>query len=213
MSRHEFSRATKRAALPVLVCAWCSAAFDRGYRISSARAQNPQYCSTACRVSARKKLADDSIADRFWRRVERLSDNECWPWNGRVAANGYGVFDNSNRPHVASRFSYELANGHIGDPEKFVCHTCDNPICVNPRHLWLGTHQQNMDDAKSKGRTAKGNGLRGSSVNTSKLDASKVHEIRVSTTPAKILARKFGVSKTAIYMIRNGKNWGWLNVE
>jgi hypothetical protein len=70
-----------------------------------------------------------------------------------------------------------------------------------------------MDDAKNKGRTAKGNGLRGSSVNTSKLDAAKVREIRVSTTPAKTLARKFGVSKTAIYMIRNGKNWGWLNVE
>lgn len=213
MARAEFSRATKRAALPTLVCAWCAAAFERGYRISATRAQNPQFCSTSCRVSARKKLATDSLSSRFWQRVDKRSEDECWPWTGRFAANGYGVFDHSNRPNVASRFSYELSNGPIGDAEKFVCHKCDNPKCVNPSHLWLGTHQQNMDDAKNKGRTAKGNGLRGSSVNTSKLDAAKVREIKVSTTPAKTLARKFGVSKTAIYMIRNGKNWGWLNVE
>lgn len=212
MTRREFSKSTKRAALPVLVCAWCSSAFDRGYRISSTRAQRPQYCSTSCRVSARKKLAEESLADRFWRRVEKRSDNECWIWKGRAASNGYGVFDYDNRPNVASRFSYEFANGRIGDPEKFVCHACDNPLCVNPRHLWLGNHQQNMDDAKSKGRTAKGNGRRGSIVNTSKLDESNVLEIKSSTIPAKILARKFGVSKTAIYLIRKGKNWGWLNV-
>lgn len=226
--RKEFSRETRREALRrsghkceasgpralplILNCAWCNNAFERNYRMSARREANPQYCSQECRVASRKKLAKDGLEDRFWSRVDRRAEHECWPWTGRVSENGYGAFDHENRPHIASRFAYEITHGPIGGPEMFVCHSCDNPICVNPSHLWLGTPQQNVDDAKRKGRNAKGNGLRGSLVHTSKLNELKVLEIRASDEPAKVLAGRFGVSKTTIRLIRNGDSWSWLNV-
>lgn len=212
MSRTEFTRKTRQEALKRShICSWCSVPFDRGYKISATRAAKPQFCSTSCRVASRKQLAASDVAERFWSRVDKRGDDDCWPWLGRLSENGYGAFDYQGKPHIASRFSYELENGSA-DPNLFVCHSCDNPKCVNPKHLWLGTHQQNVDDAKRKGRLVGGNGLRGSAINKSKLSAEQVREIKTTSTPAKVLAERFGVSNTAINKIRRGKNWSWLDV-
>ena len=86
---------------------------------------------------------------------EKFTKHEsgCWLWNAACRTTGYGVFSYNGKPVTASRVSYILYKGT--DPgDLFVCHTCDNPKCVNPDHLFLGTNQDNVEDRKRKGRPA-----------------------------------------------------------
>jgi hypothetical protein len=89
----------------------------------------------------------------FWGRVERKSEG-CWEWRGRILQNGYGQFDVKRRPTAAHRYAYELTYGAIPDG-LIVCHRCDNPRCVRPDHLFLGSHADNARDKSAKGRCHK----------------------------------------------------------
>lgn len=89
-------------------------------------------------------------ADRFWERVQKTDD--CWLWTGSTDKDGYGWFWVDGKTATAHRFSYALHNDGAIPDGLYVCHSCDNPPCVNPDHLWLGTNQDNMDDCARKGR-------------------------------------------------------------
>jgi len=89
---------------------------------------------------------------RFWKKISKTDGNECWVWTGNSLKDGYGMFSLKNSGFLAHRVSWTIANGKIADPSLFVLHECDNPKCVNPDHLFLGTHQDNMDDMIAKGR-------------------------------------------------------------
>lgn len=91
---------------------------------------------------------------RFWRKVDQ--SGECWTWAAAKSNNGYGIFSRTGRVLVyAHRFSYEIHNGEPPPPHLEVMHACDNPPCVNPAHLALGTHADNMADMSRKGRRGK----------------------------------------------------------
>lgn len=137
---------------------------------------------------------------RFWKKVDKVNSlNGCWLWTASVS-NHYGRFSIGKQTAYAHRFSYELANGAI--PAGFyVCHTCDNPLCVNPAHLFLGTHQDNMDDRNNKGRMARG------ITNRAKLTESNVLDIRASAESVSDLAYNYGVSPQHIRLILSRKSW------
>ncbi len=99
-----------------------------------------------------RRIAEELRGAYFWSRVQVSQPHECWPWRGHVKKNGYGAWSIHHGVTVhAHRVAWELTYGAIPDGQ-FVCHSCDYRQCCNPQHLWLGTHQDNMDDARRKGR-------------------------------------------------------------
>lgn len=93
----------------------------------------------------------DKAESLFWEKVDKRGPEDCWEWKAAHTKRGYGCFRFNERQDLSHRVSYILAHGSIPDG-LWVLHKCDNPKCVNPAHLFLGTHQDNMNDMKNKGR-------------------------------------------------------------
>lgn len=153
----------------------------------------------------------------FWSRVERTDG--CWIWTGRREGRGYGRFGAAPRRWSAHRLAWTLTYGPIPDG-MFVCHRCDNPPCVRPDHLFLGTNSDNLLDASRKGRIASGarNGAythperrqRGEQINTAILTADQVREIRrryASGERQIDIARAFGTRNTNVSRIVRRETW------
>lgn len=188
-----------------LICSECGSEFKRHYRISAKRKAKPQFCSRLCVANSKRKTRQ-LIATRFWRNVAVSGANECWNWIGRLDPNGYGRLDADRRPQLAHRIAYAISNPNIPLPEA-VCHSCDNPKCCNPRHLWPGTQLDNIADMDSKGRRRLPPVRRGAEASNTKLDAVRAIEAVSSSLTNVQLATKWGVTPTAIYNIRAGLSW------
>lgn len=156
-----------------------------------------------------------NAATRFWRKVDRSGPAACWTWTGALTSTGYGNFGVGNGRTVKShRYVWELTHGPLPGGLQ-VCHHCDNPPCVNPSHLFLGTQADNMRDAATKGRTkgwthGHGSGLRGERHGQSKLTEELVHDIRARVRAGesrKSIARSLGVVPSTIDNVVWGKTW------
>lgn len=124
----------------------------------------------------------ESIINRFWSKVAiTAQEDKCWEWQGSKLRRGYGGLSitlslNKDAPFGAHRISYYLEN-KVDALEKLVCHKCDNPGCVNPKHLFLGTEMDNMVDKINKGRTNPAIGKMVKSCKLSEEDAIKIREL------------------------------------
>lgn len=144
---------------------------------------------------------------RFWSKVIITADNDlCWKWTGKPNPNGYGRFY-LKKMIIASRISWLFTYGYLPDDLE-VCHSCDNPICVNPKHLFLGTHGDNVRDMYKKGR---GHNTKGVNNNRHKLTEDDVKYIREryaqGDTSMRQLAKEMNVVMTAINKIILRQNW------
>lgn len=152
--------------------------------------------------------AHGTLADRFWRKVEKGKKFECWEWLGWQTPAGYGSIQRGgkNSPTLlAHRVCYEIHNGKIPDG-LFVMHSCDNPSCVNPSHLSLGTPKDNTGDMINKGRHNFVAPL-GTENGKSILTPDLVRYIRKSPKNNAELGREIGVSINAVRAVRIGRTW------
>lgn len=150
-----------------------------------------------------------NVRERFHSKYVR-SEAGCWLWQGHLDRKGRGNLRVGKRRLIASRPSYELHFDAI--PEGlFVCHECDNPQCVNPDHLWLGTHRDNTDDMIAKGRNYRCARPASGELNPkAKLNATVVAEIRRRCAAGEgqsAVAREYGIRPSAVWGIVNGRTW------
>jgi hypothetical protein len=147
------------------------------------------------------------MVERFWRNIRKGHPDECWEWIGTISDTGYGKIHRGGKyggDDYAHRYSYQLAYGEF-DKSLFVCHKCDNPPCVNPAHLFLGTHEDNMRDAVSKGRS-----VHHDKQWACKLTPESVREIRrlaAEGVPRGEIALRFGVSVPTVIDAIRRRTW------
>jgi len=155
-----------------------------------------RFCSRRCNAASRIMPAIERFEGRY-----KVRPNGCWEWKGHKRG-GYGTFFDGQRDVNAHRWSWENANGEaLGDR---VCrHTCDNPSCVNPKHLEPGTQADNLADAAERGRIA-----RGARNSGAKLTEDDIRAIRASTDTLEAIARRFNIVPSAVSNIRHRKRWG-----
>lgn len=145
-----------------------------------------------------------TFEETFWRKVGRQNQPHCWIWHGGKDQDGYGLLTHGKRTQRAARIMWELTFGAIPtEPKMFVCHRCDNPACVNPAHLFLGTGKDNSDDMMRKGRWA-GSPTTKLSLATAKLIRS---ECSGSHGELRVIAKRYNVSVSTIHSIIKGRTW------
>ena len=141
-----------------------------------------------------QKLSRKTLKEQFEDKYIPEPNSGCWLWEGALSPNGYGHIRRDGKIITAHKVSYILNVGEVPDGYD-VCHTCDNRMCVNPSHLWLGTRSQNLQDMLKKSR------------HNRKLTYDQAQEIKSSPMKNADLARKFNCSDTLIYYIKTGQQW------
>jgi len=149
------------------------------------------------------------MIDRFWDKVDKRGDDECWEWKGQVS-DGYGRF----RSHVgglAHRYSWVIHNREFEDHETYenkyvIMHSCDNPKCVNPNHLSLGTSKLNNEDRDKKGRQVF-IPRHGEDNPMSKITTNMARLIYQAKAKQKDISKHFNVGMDAVAGIRSGRTW------
>lgn len=184
---------------------WAEAFCHRGLKFPTRKGTCAVKENTAHRVSR-----VTPVEERFWSKVDKGGANGCWNWLGSLNDWGYGNFSFRKKWQRAHRVSWMLAHGDEPPANLMVLHKCDNPACVNPEHLFLGTHNENMRDMSQKHRY-KLPDIHGEAHHNAKLTDDKVRTIRQLYADKKFvqleLAEMFGVSLNAIHEVIHLKTW------
>ncbi len=192
-------------------CAECGTLFK------ASPAHKRRFCKPECKRANwhNRSMIPQSIEARFWPKV--LKTDNCWLWQGATnGQTGHGQFGIDHGHVYAHRYSYELAHGPI-PPGVMVRHKCDNPPCVNPDHLTLGTSQQNVHDMVSRGRTHlqahPEKARRGQAHHNARFNDADILTIRqlfADGMSTKALAQKYTMAATSVNRILSGRAWGHL---
>lgn len=148
-----------------------------------------------------------SLESRFWQKVARVGDSECWEWLAFRNPSGYGMIRNGSVMALAPRVAWVIANGPVPDG-KHVLHTCDNRGCVNIEHLYVGTNRDNIQDKVRRGRASfphpERRGEKHPMAKLSDAEAALIRETPKRHGSGVELARRFNVSVATISKIRSG---------
>lgn len=149
-----------------------------------------------------------TLMERFEDKFIPEPNSGCWLWIANAFPSGYGQIKAKGKPRLAHRVSWELYNGPIPEHDSYhgicVCHKCDNPSCVNPDHLFLGTQSDNVADQVKKGRT---NPPKGESQVNAKLTEADVLAIRADPRTYREIAPDYGITHPHVSDIKNRKRW------
>lgn len=148
-------------------------------------------------------LLTDSVKRRFWKYVKKSPG--CWEWTG-AKSEGYGAFGINYEMYRAHRVSYEIRFGKLVN-DLVVCHKCDNPACVRPGHLFLGTHQDNILDCINKGRRDTPSGERHHFSTFSSDEVLLMRDLRHHGVPVPILSGFFDAPSSTIRKVLLGISW------
>ncbi len=157
---------------------------------------------------------------RFAASYKQDEKTGCWVWQGKSRSGTsrlYGRIKANGKNVAAHRFSWELYNRKPIPEKMMVLHSCDNPACVNPNHLFLGTHQDNMDDKVAKNRQAKGDDFknrkpaRGEQNGLAKLTEEKAMKIFLDGRPQRVIAKEYGITQAAVFYIKAKRNWSHIH--
>lgn len=158
------------------------------------------------------KYTAKQAVQEFWNKVKLpdvIGTDECWEWQGGKLPEGYGRVRFNDKSVLAHRISYEWGYGNL-PTDMLVCHKCDNPSCVNPAHLFVGTHNDNYIDAKRKGRHKDLPVSRGTQYKRAKMTEETVaiaRQLYSEGESLKCLANRFNVTDGNIRHIVNYKTW------
>lgn len=150
----------------------------------------------------------DAVRSRLLAKVEADPNGGCWLWAGLTGADGYGSIGIGQKTLQAHRVSYEAFCGPVGSA--WVLHRCDVRPCINPDHLFLGTHADNMADMVRKGRKRGQGGAKGEASPSARLTEADVRAIRASTESSRQLAARLPVTDSLVRRIRRGEAWSHL---
>jgi hypothetical protein len=151
---------------------------------------------------------EETDAEYIRSRVRINPETQCWEWTGKPHTRGYGVTQRRGKRYYVHRFSFATFVGPVNGMN--VCHRCDNPICCNPSHLFLGTQADNLADARAKGRLFAPPPMPGEKNPRAKLTATDVAIIRARAAAGeskRSIARDFHVSDNQICWIVSRKEW------
>lgn len=152
-------------------------------------------------------MKDAIMEEKFWAQVDRRGEEECWPWLGAKTRHGYGRPMICGSRQMAHRLSLQFSTGQ-NPADLFALHSCDNPNCVNPRHLRWGTQVENIQDRVARKRNGAAFGAANGSC---KLTVEQVRAIRSDPRMNKEIAIQYGITGATVAAIKCGKTWRWVD--
>lgn len=171
--------------------------------ISESNLQSGNIKSCGCLRSIHRKNYDEDMKQKLFSKIKQV--NDCWEWQGSLHRQGYGNFPYKNSGQLAHRVSWILFNGEIPSGMN-ICHKCDNPPCVNPDHLFVGSYQDNINDMFRKGRK----NHQGENHPKVKLSSSQVLEIREllnKKITQEEICKKYGITNGHVGSIKHKRTW------